>query len=190
MTKYPMNRLPILVWSMDEWRFGRAWNIRRAWVPEAMRAIVWKQYVREYEYMYTAVFPWIDHQDSLILPYVNTDWMQKFLDYVASQHPYNLIVLQIDNAWWHTTKWLDIPNNMLLIGQPPYTPETNPTELIRREWRRMFFSNNVLDSMDTVTENLIQYCAYMDSTLWFIRSLCWFSHLMNSIYNTSYKITV
>ena len=42
--------------------------------------------------MYTAVFPWIDHQDSLILPYVNTDWMQKFLDYVASQHPYNLIV--------------------------------------------------------------------------------------------------
>jgi hypothetical protein len=190
LRQYPNNRLPVILSAMDEWRFGRAWNIRRCWVPQWTRAVVWKQYVREYEYMYTAVFPWIDKQDSLILPYVNTECMQKFIDYVSEQHPYNLIVMQIDNAWWHTTWLLNIPNNMIVIWQPPYTPEVNPTELIRREGRRKFFSNNVMDSMEFVRENLVKYCSYMDSTPWFIASLCWFPHLMNSLYNTSSLFTI
>jgi hypothetical protein len=41
----------------DEGRFGRMGEVRRAWCPPGVRALVGKQIVRESVYAYAAVAP-------------------------------------------------------------------------------------------------------------------------------------
>ncbi len=64
----------------------------------------------------------------MILPHVNTDCMQIFLDEVASRHPEERIVMILDGAGWHKAKSLAIPDNVRLVFLPPYSPELNPME--------------------------------------------------------------
>ena len=39
-----------------------------------------------------------------------------------------VIVLQLDNAGWHTPANLPVPDGIRLVFQPPYTPELQPAE--------------------------------------------------------------
>ncbi|MBW4679598.1 MAG: transposase [Microcoleus vaginatus WJT46-NPBG5] len=40
----------------------------------------------------------------------------------------SLNILQLDNGRFHTSKDLVIPDNVILLFQPPYCPELNPIE--------------------------------------------------------------
>jgi transposase len=42
-------------------------------------------------------------------------------------------VLQVDNARFHAAKDLELPDNVMLLYQPPYSPEVNPQEQVW-EW--------------------------------------------------------
>ena len=64
----------------DEARFGRITDIRRAWAPEPMHPMCKAMITHEYTYAYAAVDIMTGELDSLILPHVNTDCMQMFLD--------------------------------------------------------------------------------------------------------------
>jgi transposase len=39
-----------------------------------------------------------------------------------------IIVLQLDNAGWHTPENLPVPDGIRLVYQPAYTPELQPAE--------------------------------------------------------------
>ena len=53
-----------------------------------------------------------------------------FLDQLAKTYPTHLNVIQLDNGKFHQSSRLKIPDNILLIFQPPYSPELNPIERI------------------------------------------------------------
>jgi len=53
----------------------------------------------------------------------------------------------LDNAAFHKAKKLIIPNNIVLIFLPPYSPELNPAERIWQAFKREF-SNQIFSSMD------------------------------------------
>ena len=53
-----------------------------------------------------------------------------FLDQRGEKYPAHLNVIQLDNGKFHHSSSLRIPDNILLIFQPPYTPELNPIERI------------------------------------------------------------
>jgi len=55
---------------------------------------------------------------------------QMFLDQLAETYPAHLNVIQLDNGKFHQSSRLKIPDNILLIFQPPYSPELNPIERI------------------------------------------------------------
>jgi transposase-like protein len=67
---------------------------------------------QEYTYAYAAVSVTDGVLDSLILPHVNTDCMQVFLDEVAARHSKERIVMITDGAGWHNTASLTVPENM------------------------------------------------------------------------------
>ncbi len=60
----------------------------------------------------------------------------------------------MDKAGWHTTKQLEVPNNIILWFLPPYSPELNPVELIWRELRSKYFNNRTFKSMNEVEDHL------------------------------------
>ena len=92
--------------------------------------------------------------DSLILPHVNTDCMQIFLNEVSARHLEERIVMVIDGAGWHRSDALIAPTNICLLKLPPYAPELNPIEHVWDELREKFFHNRVFRSLDALESHL------------------------------------
>ena len=108
----------------------------------------------EYTYAYAAVEPASGELDSLILPHVNTECMQLFLDEVGARHPNDKIVMVLDGAGWHASGFLKPPPNMKLLSLPAYAPELNPVEHVWDELREKYFHNRVFDSLDALEDQL------------------------------------
>jgi len=109
---------------------------------------------QEYTYAYAAVSVVDGELDSLILPHVNTDCMQVFIDEVAARHPWDRIVMVMDGAGWHRSGTLKVPGNMKLVPLPPYAPELNPVEHLWDELREKSFANLVFKSIDALDDHL------------------------------------
>jgi putative transposase len=80
-----------------------------------------------------------------------------FLDKLAEQYPDNLNIIQLDNGRFHHGSKLKIPDNVILIFQPPYSPELNPIE---RVWQhiKQELSWHIYDDLDGLKEKV---CAYL-----------------------------
>jgi transposase len=64
------------------------------------------------------------------LPYCNSMTFQKFLDIFTLQKPAELKIMFLDNGTFHKAKGLKIPENIVLMFLPPYSPELNPAEKV------------------------------------------------------------
>ena len=138
----------------DEARFGRISDVRRCWAPRPVRPLCQAMLTHEYTYVYGAVDVLTGTLDSLILPHVNTECMQLFLDEVAARHPQERIVMVIDGAGWHCGDALTPPDNIYLLKLPPYAPELNPIEHLWDQLREKFFHNRVFHCLDALEEHL------------------------------------
>ena len=95
-----------------------------------MRPLCLAVLTHEYTYAYGAVYVIRGEFDSVILPHVNTDCTQLFLDEVATRHPQRRIIMVLDGAGWHCSAALKMPPNMRLLSWPSCAPELNPAEHI------------------------------------------------------------
>ena len=108
----------------------------------------------EYTYAYGAGDVCTGEFDSLILPHVNTECMQLFLNEVSARPPDEHIVMVIDGAGWHRSEALKAPANIYLLKLPPYAPELNPIEHVWDELREKFFHNRFFKSLDALEDHL------------------------------------
>jgi transposase len=136
---------------------------------------------QEYIYAYGAVSIGGGQWDSLILPQVNTDCMQIFLDEISNRYANERIVMVLDGAGWHKSKTLKIPQNMKLLSLPPYSPELNPVENIWEELREKHFHNRVFSSLDAVEEQLLHGLVHLESNPETTRSISSWSWIINAI---------
>ena len=70
-------------------------------------------------------------QKEWILPYVNREMFQQVLDDFASRFevgPQKRLILTLDQAKWHMTQKLNVPEGIHLFPLPPYSPELQPAE--------------------------------------------------------------
>jgi transposase len=148
------NGQDIKLMFQDEARFGRISDVRRCWAPRPVRPLCQAMLTHEYTYVYGAVDVLTGTLDSLILPHVNTECMQLFLDEVAARYPHERIVMVIDGAGWHCADALKTPDNIYLLKLPPYAPELNPIEHLWDELREKFFHNRVFHSLDALEDHL------------------------------------
>lgn len=163
--------------AADEGRFGRIGEVRRAWCPAGVRALVAKQIVRESVYAYAAVAPALGQITTLVLPYANSEMMNLFLQQVSQEFTDYFIILQVDRAGWHRSDALVVPENIRLILQPPHSPELNPTEHLWEEVREKHFYNQVFESMDAVMDRLCQGLRELMMVPERLRSMTYFPHL-------------
>ena len=77
-----------------------------------------------------------------------------FFKEFSAQKPDELKVIVVDNAAFHKAKKLKLPNNIILVFQPPYSPELNPAEQIWA-WYKREFTNKVFYYIDKVVEFII-----------------------------------
>ncbi|RBR30129.1 transposase [Enterococcus cecorum] len=96
----------------DEAGFGRINRPRRCWSVKGKRPIVPCHRVREYRYCYGAVDPIGSESFFIEAGIYNTDWMNKFLRRLSQQYKDDYLILIMDNAVWHKSKTLEIPENI------------------------------------------------------------------------------
>jgi hypothetical protein len=155
-SRHPDDNRPVLLFAQDEGRFGRISDVRRAWAPLGMRPQAPRQVIRTYLSVFTAVCPALGRMTSLILPWANTEMMNIFLRQVAEDFSDYFILMLADQAGWHVSQNLAVPENMRLIKLPPRSPELNPSEQIWEELREKNFANKACRDLEEVEDTLCQ----------------------------------
>lgn len=69
---------------------------------------------------------------------VDTLIFEAYLKAFSEYRPEELKIMIIDNAGFHSTKNIAIPDNIKLIRIPPYTPELNPAEKVWQYLKERF----------------------------------------------------
>ena len=65
-------------------------------------------------------------------------------------------VVLLDQAGWHGSKLLEIPDNITLLPLPPRSPELNPVENVWQFLRDNWLSNRVFKSY----EDILDHCCF------------------------------
>jgi transposase len=163
----------------DEGRFGRINECRSCWAPRGIRPEVPVQFVREYTYAYAVVSPHDGVMDSLILPEVNAEAMSIFLAEISRRHADEFLLIVMDQAAWHRSKDLVIPDNVKLIWQPPYSPQCNPVENLWDEIREKWFPNLAFKSLEAVEDTLVEALVALETDNSRTKSITGFDLIVN-----------
>lgn len=172
---------PIRLMFQDEARFGRISDTRRCWCPKPVRPLCQAMVTQEYTYAYAAVSVADGQLDTLILPQVNGQCMQLFLDEVAQRHPDDRIVMVLDGAGWHQRGALTLAPNLRLLSLPPYSPELNPVEHLWDDLREKSFHNRVFDSLNALENHLETALLNMELDRQRVHSIVAWPWIINSL---------
>jgi transposase len=69
---------------------------------------------------------------------VDTLIFEAYLKDFSQYRPDEFKIVVIDNAGFHSTKNIEVPENIALIRIPPYTPELNPAEKVWQYLKERF----------------------------------------------------
>ncbi|MBM0740765.1 IS630 family transposase (plasmid) [Phormidium sp. CLA17] len=125
---------PIRYFAQDESRFGLHTLIGRLITAVGVKPIGAWQWIFKAFWLYGAVEPTTGESFFLQFSHVDTACYQWFLDEFSKAYPDSLNILQVDNGRFHKGKDLIVPENIILVFQPPYCPELNPIE---RLWEHL-----------------------------------------------------
>jgi transposase len=141
----------------DEAIFGRIGKMHKCWIwDNGNRPIIKSQKIREYRYLYGATDPLTGESCFRIISHVDTVCMNAYLKELSEQFSETYVLLVCDNAGWHKSHGLIIPNNIELIFIPPYTPEMNPQEQVWDEIREKYFANRFFASLEDAVQMLCE----------------------------------
>lgn len=183
-TGFLVSSRPCRVMFEDEARFGRLMEPRACWAPYPMRPVVPKGFVREYIYAYTAASPMNGRIDFTIQPFLDTQNVNHFLQYLSAQHSNEEVILVWDGARAHTSDEVKMPSNIYPILLPPRSPRLNPVELFWGELREKFFHNFIFDSLVSLIDYLtLALCSFKQEKQ-ILKKLLGFDWINNAILNT------
>jgi hypothetical protein len=81
-------------------------------------------------YLYGAVEPLTGESFFLEFPHLDNVCFQAFLNEFSTTYATSLHILQLDNGSPHLAKKRIIPENIILLFQPSYSPDVNPIERV------------------------------------------------------------
>lgn len=80
----------------------------------------------------------------------------------------------LDNGAFHKAHKLIIPNNIVLIFLPPYSPELNPAEKVWAKFKRDF-TNRLFETLDDLENYLCKTAISLKASE--VISICSFSYI-------------
>ena len=108
---------------------------------------------------------------------LGTEIFEKYLNDFSKHNPNVFKIIIIDNASYHKSKKLNIPDNIFLLNIPPYTPELSPCEQVW-QYIKQRYKNIVFKSMDDLKKWLHKFVVEMDSET--IKSITSNHHFLNA----------
>jgi transposase len=144
------------IYFEDESRFGLFTRNGRSLTIKGVKPICTFQQVFKATWVFGAFAPKDGDKFILELPHCSSDMFQIYLDEFSKHNPLVLKVLIVDNGAFHKAKKLVIPENIVLVFQPPYSPELNAAEKIWAAYKRAF-TNKIFKTLDEVSEFIMNF---------------------------------
>ena len=130
-TSLGCDRADVEVWFGDEARIGQKNKITRRWAPIGTRPAAPKDQRTVSTYIFGAICPQHGKGAALVLPRCNIAAMNLHLAEISiAVAPGAHAVLLVDQAGWHLSAKLAVPDNITIVPLPPRCPELNPVENI------------------------------------------------------------
>ena len=141
---------PVRVFAQDECRLGLHLHRPRRLTACGVKPIQVVNPLYESYWLYAAVEPTSGEAFGWEFPSLDADCFTVFLERFGRHYSDSLNIMVVDQAPAHVAKRVDIPDNVVLIWLPPYSPELNPVE---RLWEDLKSHLDVLD--DRVRSSLL-----------------------------------
>ncbi len=147
----------IEVWFSDEARIGQKNKITRRWAKCGTRPSAPRDQRTASAYIFGAICPEQGKGAGLILPWCNTEAMNLHLAAISAEVATGRhAALLLDQAGWHLSQRLVVPDNITIGPLPAKCPELNPQENIWQFMRDNWLSNRVF----TCYDNLVDHCSH------------------------------
>jgi transposase len=105
-------------------------------------------------YIFGAICPKDGKGAALVMPRCDTETMNLRLAEIATQvAPGAHAVLLVDQAGWHMSNRLAVPQNITIIPLPPKCPELNPVENVWQFLPDNWLSNRIFKSYDDILDH-------------------------------------
>ena len=123
-------------------------------------------------FIFGAICPRKGKGAGLVLPYCDTGAMQEHLAEISQAvDPGAHAVLILDQAGWHVTPKLKVPENITLMFLPPRSPELNPVENVWQFMRDNWLSNRVFRDYDDIVDQCCRAWNRLIDQPWKIMSI-------------------
>jgi len=165
------------LYFQDESRFGLMTYIGKCLTARGVKPIVNFQHVFKTTYLYGSYSP-IDG-DSFVweINGVDSSIFELYLDDFSKYRPKEFKIVIIDNAGFHATENINIPQNIFLLRIPPYAPELNPAEQVWQYIKKRY-KNQRFENIGELREWLHRFVKKMDVSL--IKSITSNHHYLNA----------
>lgn len=142
-------------WCGDESRIGLITLWARKLTGRGVQPVGIEQWCFDYLWLYGLVEP--SSGDSFFAEFSHVDGVcfQEYLRWFAQTYPEQLHLIQLDNGRLHTWSELELPDNVILIFQPPYCPQVNPIERLWKEIKK-HLKWDLLDDLEQLRQKLSQ----------------------------------
>ena len=137
------------LYFQDESRFGLKTHIGRCLTARGVKPIVKYQHAFKNTYLYGSFSP--INGDSFVYEIEGTtsEIFYKYITEFSKYKPTELKIIIIDNAGFHSLSKYNIPDNIVFVRIPAYSPELNHSEKI---WAyiKQAYKNRVFENLENV----------------------------------------
>jgi transposase len=149
------------VWAFDEHRLGLKPLSRRVWARRGERPVALSHHKYRWLTVWGFVHPASGRVEWWLANRVGVALFQAVLDAFAAgagAGAGKIIIIVLDNAGWHVSPRLRVPDGIRLCFLPPYTPELQPAE---RLWPLTdeAVANQPFATIEDLTETLDRRCS-------------------------------
>jgi len=162
----------IELWWQDEARVGQKNTNTRRWARRGTRPRAPHDQRTKWAYIFGAICPAKGKGAGLVMPWCDTQAMAEHLKEIsAAGDPGAHAVLMLDQAGWHGSAKLAVPDNITLLPLPPRSPELNPVENGWQFMRDNWLSNRVFNSYDDIVGHCCDAWIKLTDQPWRIMTL-------------------
>ena len=156
----------------DEARIGQKNKITRRWARRGSRPSAPSDQRTASTYIFGTICPKEGKAVGLILPWCNTAAMNLHLAAISADvGPGRHTALLLDQAGWHLSRKLAVPNNITIVPLPAKCPELNPQENVWQFMRDNWLSNRVFSSYEDILHHCCDAWNRLVDQAWTIMSI-------------------
>lgn len=167
------------LYCQDESRFGLITKQRRVLTLRGVKPVGKYKHSYKYIWLWGSFSPITGEAHYMISDGVSKNAFIAYLKDLSLYNPRELKILIIDNAAFHSTKNVELPENIILVPIPPYCPELNPAEKMW-QWFKSKIAMKIHESLDNLEDRLIDTIKNTDNQK--VKSITSYQYLVNNYY--------